>query len=325
MGVVTPTDFPIVAASSLVGRVPAGVEPLETILEGANWLYAEHRPPVAAFCPISPASDRGQSYVFPVMPSADALSYQLALGYYSTAGTWDLTVDHSADAATWTNTGISVSSQVSALGTDQIIWPATFELPSTARYMRVTTLHQSVTNTHQMQYIGVRPTRNLATAPTASGFIPFDDALHSGTTGGPVYVELLNRCRDNVLAVMRDRYQFVGGWLQKSPATGAYRLPRDTTSIQLFRFPFEMPANHDAQLTVRAHGVSGSGTVGQIIVGQVLGGSGSSVALALDDVHNTGTLRIQGARGEIFGMLDWVSGGRALTPSYVSVDWRPGD
>ena len=271
--------------------------------------------------PYGGSTDQSQSLTLPIMPSADALTYELNLAYYSDAGTFAVTVDHSDDGTLWTNAGINGQTIVSSGGVDNLLWASTFTLPAASRYLKITATHNSSVNDVQLHWVCVRPARNLPATTTTAGFVSFDDALHSGTTGGPVYVELLNRCRDNVLAVMRDRYQSLGGWAQQTGRPTQFRV---STTMQLFRMPYFLPGQHNATVNVRVYGEPGRGSSGRFIVGQVLGGENSFVTLAMDSTHRSGTITLQGAEGEIYGAIE-VTTGSALIPHYVCLDWRPGD
>ena len=320
MAVTTPADLPLIDPQDLVGRIEAGAEPLKTIAESTNWLWSQHRPPIAAFAPYCTAKNQLQTYIYPITPSADGITYQLNIAYWADAGSWELRLYHSADAATWTQVVNNSYTDTAGFHWVEPVSP-TFTLPASAKYIKLTLTQDTSTNDIQLHYASIQPTQQQPPAGTLpSGFVRFDDALLTAA-GGPVYVELLNRCRDNVIAVITDRAQQVASWCMN--AENPYRIdpPSHTTFLQVFRCHFEMPGQKGARVRVRAHGAPVGSSTDVLRVGQVLGNKTS--AIDLDGTHQSTHLTLQGSTGELYGVVEVLSGSCKL--SYVSIDWQPGD
>lgn len=322
MAVVVPAEFPIVTAAQLLGRVEAGREPLETLGEASNWLYAQHRPPIVAVSPYSRGSSSAETINVGCHPSADGLTYEITLGYYTTAGTWNLEISESAD-------GSSYSTVLDVDTTDTIgnKWLApfgtTFTLSASTRVLEIRLAHDVASDDIQPHYLMIRPTvTSMPVAASApSGFVKFDDALLAGT-GGPVYVELLNRIASNVRAVMRDRRQVVATFaaanLAIRPAAGGH-----ITTKQAFRIPYHIAGQQSCDVSVRVNGY-GITAACQLHVSQVLGSDYQSFDLS-SATHDVKTLSLQREEGEIVGTIDIGAGAAGAQIRYCVVDWRPGD
>jgi len=93
-----PAAFPHLGLDALHGFVSDDGEPLLTMAGAVNWLIAHHRPPAVAACPHpESASGVSKTWVLPLVPSVDALEYEVWVGWRTTAGaTLTLTTTSSA-------------------------------------------------------------------------------------------------------------------------------------------------------------------------------------------------------------------------------------
>lgn len=212
MTVTTPTAAPVTAQAALIG--PAlDVEPLKSMLEGLNYLYEYHRPPlvnVRYLC--GSAYTRNTVFEIPVSPSADSIRYDIVHRWYSAAaGSMTITVEE-YDGLSWTTAYTS-----SAITTSATTWHShshNTTLPSDAIRLRVTYAHG--VNSYYPCHILAYP--SPGTTPTviqSSGWEPFDDGLLGGGEA-PIHTELLNRAKASALAVLRDRVHMVASLVQET-------------------------------------------------------------------------------------------------------------
>lgn len=203
-------------------------EPLATALANANSLYALHQPALVSFCPIhDTTTGRDVSFTVGCRPSADGLRYafahQLLPGW-----TGNVTVrvysGRGDGPTTWTTiygpTNVAVTNGVWKDHRHHGVIAATED--------RLRIVYTGVGGTFLVSHVLAYPDPDPAVAPMVapwgqqpSGFWPADDALLA--TGGPVHTELLDRCLRNSVAVLRDRYQAVGSFVQDD---GVLQQPR---------------------------------------------------------------------------------------------------
>ena len=329
MGVNIPASFELVKDSDLIGRIAAGREPLETIADQGNYLYAHHRPPIAAFSPHDRGTSYSLSYIVPITPSADGLTYDLHFAVHAViAGTYTITVSTSqTHGGTYAN--IYNANRTPAAAQEWFTLDAQ-AIPAADRFLRVQLSSINTANAVQLQWFAARPSaaRDPADATAQaipagvqpSGFCRVDGSLLAAA-GAPVHVELLNRCRDNALAVIQDRRQAVAAFVTEAPGL-RMRTDGAEYSAQIFRLPYHLAGQQRAKVRVHVYAAPGRFSAGHIVVGQVLGAN--TPAMACDSTARSELLQLQGDRGEIYAVLT-VTAGTDCAIHYVVIDWTPGE
>ena len=224
MGVTYNTALTIKKMAQLLAPGIAA-EPLATALANANSLYRLHQPALVSFCPVhTPTLGRDCSFTVGCKPSVDAIRYKFA---HQVLPRWTGNITVRVDSGrgdgptTWMTiygpTAVAVTTDTwldhrhhGVIGADE-------------DRLRViyTGVGGNVLISHVLAYPDPDPAAVPIVAPYGqqpSGFWPADDALLATT--GPVHTELLDRCLRNSVAVLRDRYQALGSFVQEDALSG---------------------------------------------------------------------------------------------------------
>lgn len=217
----------LVVQKAAAFMAPSMSGPLLQALYNANSAYRVHRPALLSFCPmLDPAHARAVSFVAGCVPSADTLRYRvihLILPAYT--GVITVQVESgNGDPTAWTVVaGPAVQACVAGawLQVAQFCTLATGEDRLRFSYLAP---GGAFLVSHVLVYPDPDPVLPPIVAPWAqqpSGFWPADDALL--VAGGPVHTEMLDRCWRNSVAVLRDRWQCLGSFVQDDGQFGAAR------------------------------------------------------------------------------------------------------
>jgi hypothetical protein len=320
MSVTIPAKAPIFALKELIGRIKAGQEPVKEMLEASNWLFDGYTPTPHAFCPINTAHEHREQYIVPIAPSADALTYELRFAYWTTAGTWDLTVETSPDGSTWSTA--TSHTYLSVAAGEHFVNPysPTFGVPAATTHIRYTLEHADTANDIQLQYAALAPDSpgTIPSRRATSGWVAFDDA-QLAAVGAPIHVEYFNRLRDNVLALVGDRVHQVASFVQRT--TSSRLTLTKTASIShrtLFVAPYYLRGQGSPRVRCRAW-ANDSGTA-VLRFGQL--GGAQTTGIACDNTPRTATLDLVGESGLVYCVVEPDAG---TTPLYATIDWTPGD
>jgi len=296
-------------------------EPLHSILENCNRLYAYHSP---ALVNIGFTGDEGGSatYVFPMPASADGLEYTALLGYYNDAAatvTANLFEQNAASTGSW---GSAVMTKATAHGAAGHQWVSMSGTISAGYGFGQLTLSTSAGNV-QAQSLVIFPKviTSISVAAKASGFVPYDDAALNDSAGA-IHREYINRVWSNVRSVMRDRRQAVFAYVDNAVSTHQ-RYNHTDGAAQVVGFAgAHLPGQSGATITFRgrAQKVSGAGTAKLVLA--ELGGQRAEVDC--DDTDNTATLTLRSDQPLLQLSLE-CTGAASVNIRYATADWRPGD
>lgn len=240
MAITTPATVNVNTASQLY--LPAMAGALQAALENCNYLMKWHRPPLASVCyTATDALTRQSIYVFPIMPSADALRYTFEHRIVCSSAsqaitiTVDETTTYAGAGTTWNNIysqGIT-SNGTGGLLTTQVDIDKT--VPATATALRVTYTAPAAGSRNDHHVLAYpTPAAPTSGVQTGSGAIPFDDGLIVHADRAAVHTEWINRCKATAAAVLTDRKQNCLSFVQDETTrpynwstlgTGHYPLP----------------------------------------------------------------------------------------------------
>lgn len=217
MAVTTNADLIIVKASQMLG--PAiSAQPLKSILQNTNWLYASHRPQAVSFAPMCDFS-QDISCICPIKPSADGFQYRIYIaGWTDYNGTIDIVLNtgNGDGPTTWTNV-ITDSAAVTA--GNWFTYEANFDCAAGEDRIQLQA-DAGAGNDYLISHVLIVPNIDTTAAPlaapygaTTSGFVPYDDALID-LTNAPVNTEHLDRAQLNATKIRLDRYAMVASLIQ---------------------------------------------------------------------------------------------------------------
>ena len=316
MAIVLPPEYEPVTLEALTGVVPAGIDPVDQLGQATNFLYAEHSPPLLNACPVQSAAQATQRFVFPVVPSADGLSYLFAVNTWSSgAATVTLTIETSASNSTgaWS----ALTSAVRNPSTANEWWTTTATLAASVRFLRVTLASAAYC---QLQSLMVYPAQ-IATIPAAaqpSGFVAWDSGAINDA-GAAIHTEYLNRIKTNVLATVASRRHCLLSWAGPDNYTSPYRFSAGSgvSARRILYTPSSVIGQRGATVTVRCRAAdAGTGSVTVGVVG------GEAVNLTADDTDRSDTLTLHTDRPIWYATANV---GTLVTVYYITADWAPGD
>jgi hypothetical protein len=239
MAIVTPTDLVPVPVDAIALSNVAGK--LTTVLQNTNYLYRYHRPAalsVAYWCQ-SDITGRDARFTIPFNPSVDGLSYVLRHHVLATSLLGGATITASIETHTVAGGWVAAASDSAAIaaGSNQhAIVDHHFTIDPAVDMLRVTysTTAGWFTPHHLLAY-------PFASSPTAgikqSGFVPFDDGILVGATGGAVHTEFIERAQTNALAILRDRAQCAFALVQEDDHLHMVTKPDGASSLNWTVFP----------------------------------------------------------------------------------------
>ena len=319
MAITPPSEYEVVQWQEISGKVDLGKEPLHTILNNTNFLYAYHRPAIVNFCPHNDVSSSGStSYDFVVRAplSADGLKYEVDwYAYNASNGTGRLQV--------FETTGSTSAGFGSAVIDTNATWnggqwnsaTSSGSFSANATFLKFT--FSSNVNS-QLEAVVLRPARvsSIGTSSAyASGFVPYEDDLLSAT-GAPINTEMLNRACNNAAAVMVDRQQVVFSWVNEDSALHRFSKSGPDSLIPVAMAQAHLPGQAGAICDVWVKGTD-SGT-GHIYVGEI---GGQKVKLNADGVDRSGEITLA-SESPVFTVE--VVPDNGLDLYYVTIHWKPG-
>ena len=213
-----------------------GVKPLAAMLKNANSSFRVHKPPLVSFAPMMTVDNRNRSFTVGIVPSADGIRYQvmhLVLPSYTGSLTYKVESGR-GDPAAWTILA-GPTAQAVTTGT-WVAYQQFVTIATTEDRLRFT--YSAAGGSYLVSHVLVWPDPDPALVPLVapfmqqpSGFWPADDALL--VAGGPVHTEMLTRCWRNAVAMLRDRRQIVGSFVQDDGQFGAvrHRAPFSTVAV----------------------------------------------------------------------------------------------
>ncbi len=339
MAIVVPTGLPLVSWEDLLGDVALDDQPLDTILDAVNYLYANHRPALWAFSPVGVAS-AAHDWVWHAMPSADALTYDIHAYLYnqnSKIDTLNLTLSYGASSSgPWTAvTGWNPKAvSMGGAGSVETWYSATAALPAgsaSTEFWRLQVSESGGMNT-QVQYFAALPARvpSITAGKKASGFVAYDNTMLQAAAGGTIHTELFDRCVKNVAAILQDRGHAVASYVDDK-ASAVYTFARATGRsvldwLWVFRGRTSVLGQGGgpgigARLKVyaRANDTDAGGN-GVLIVGEE---GGDSVELDLDDSDSNGTFDLRLDRPVLYAKVHPHDTG-AVSVRYISIEYVQG-
>ncbi len=190
--------------------------PLQTALANSNHLYKFHTPNLLSFSPLGVPVNFAQTYVVPVMPSVDGLSYDF---WYSilpvNSGTMTVTVEANTGTNPSGGWGSPIYPATATASLTANVWNSTRHtttIASNVRMLRITI--GSPRGNYTLGHVAVQPSRvNVTSGFKTSGFIPFDDSLITSSRAA-INTEMINRCKTNALSVLNDRQQCLASLVQ---------------------------------------------------------------------------------------------------------------
>lgn len=333
MAITVPTELVIVPGAALV-QPPMAANPLDTILKNSNHLYRYFRPPLVSFVPIDGVASRDRSYVVPVVPSADGLSYTFQHRILpATTGSVDIKVEGNSgvDPSSGWSTLYGPASSGSLTGGAWATVAHSATLAPTVTMLRISYLGAGADLTIGHVLAFPAPS-SVASGVKPSGFIPYDDGLLS-VSGAPVTTEMVNRMRTNALAVLRDRRQVVASLVQQydtsAPWSNGYAAPSVAVADQPMRIGKSvatLPGQTRAGLTLYAvANVSGGATADliEVLLGSVSVRLGATGLLVSESV----TVDLPGGAAATLPVevrTHHTTGHSCYLQSLVIL-WRPGD
>lgn len=341
MAIVIPSALELVAYEDFVGDMVLDDQPLDTILDMTNFLYATHKPALWNLCPINPAATHTHDWVWPAVASADALTYDVAAYVYAAAskvGTIDIDLRYGpTSSGAWTAI-VGWNPKTISLGgggaTEAWI-TAEAALPASAGGFWKLEVDDGGTGANtQVQCFAAMPVTLAAIAAgvKASGFKAYDNTMLLSADGGTIHTELFERAVANVRAVLRDRQQMVFSYvdeLTNPNYTYAQSLVRDGTYWQwVFRGRTSVRGQGGgpcvgARILVQARADdSSAGGNGVLIVGEE---GGQKVTIDCDDADNDGYLDLQSDEPVLYCTVHPYASAGAVTIRYVTGRWLPGE
>jgi hypothetical protein len=348
VAVVFPAALSIVKAEAFMAPAMSG--PLAAALLNANAIYRAHRPALVSFCPMmAPGHARDVSFTAGCVPSADSIRYrvvhvllpafngnvtvQVESGLGDGPTVWTGLYGPAAQACVANTWLVLAHNVLIAAGEDRLRF--SYTAPGGAFLM-----------SHVLVYPDVDPAA-LPTGQQPSGFWPADDALLSAVAGGPVHTEMLDRCWRNAIAVLRDRWQCAGSFVQDDGQYGAARhvAPLPTVATGAWSLvgkarlclPFQSSApvggvdmRPALRVAVLADVSAGATNARVRVVARGADGKSSEVQLGA-----TGAMVVSSdLRAEVDGSadagvdLEWhvrADAGQTVSLRSAMVHWRPGD
>jgi len=351
MAVTYNAQLTITKAAKLLPQTMA-IEPIKTALQNANALFRCWQPPLVSFCPtMGSAISRDSSFTVGIVPSQDGLRYRvchLVLPAYT--GNLTFTTESGrGDPTAWTNLwGPAVRPVVAGTW---LAYDHTVTIANTEDRLRFS--YTAPGGVFLVSHVLVYPDPDVTLPPLVapyaqqlSGFWPADDGLLS-VAGAPIHTELLDRCLRNSVAVLRDRWQVVGSFVQDDGQYGGVRhtapfgtVPAGQWALigkckALLPYQSSMPiggVDMRPQLKVMAKGwTGGGGTLTDRIRVLARGPTGkdSQTTLACDASMQSSTIYAEldgspdaGVELEFYVKAD---AGQTVNVSSAVVLWRPGD
>jgi hypothetical protein len=340
MAITSNNPLSVVTEATFATLPQADVEPLLTTLENANGMYVSHAPAMlSALYTVEKAISATRisgpaTFEIPIVPSADGLDYDFSHWIYAEAGgagTITVTTDEWYGAA-WHN--IRTTAGIAAAASTMIRHDHTDAINKDSTILRV--VISRATNPYTPCSILVRPGTNAVTSGIkASGFRPFDDGmLNVGTNDGGINTEHINRCKQNAMAIYKDRQQCVFSFVQENGLTNPRYFATDSPYADDTWAAFGeavaiMPGQRDPTLTIYAIGTTDSVLkTDQIRVVQTGGEAEDLDADGTVDSAELNTTLL--SPGEInarlaIGIFGKYVIAKTMAINAVVVMWRPGD
>lgn len=246
-------------------------DPAWRIANFVNWLYCKHCPPLVNFSPWQESGLGDVTYVVPVSPSPDHLTYDVYVQTY-TSGGGDLTITVEEDIgagadpnndALWDNATIE---GVTGSASGWVEWPVFQFTPQTdTEFLRF--IVEVATGTVIVGSILMvpRPLDDIdETATPASGALPMSIA-QLRQEGAAIHPEWFNRAWSSIRAILRSRTQMVWSsvWRYGLGIQGTTARPRRRVAIA--------PASFD-------------GWPGQEVVVKVFGAADTSSEVTIEEI-----------------------------------------
>ena len=326
MSIDIPADLPLLSPGEILGNVPVkGDGALDTLLSRVNWHYATHAPPILNVCPYN-VSATTNTFVFPINPSQDSISYQPALalaGSHSWSSN-NVTISESEDNSTYTTvTGWAPKALSLTAGT--ITYHTSgdaFAIDKDSRYIKVEVTHGRGRAIQLMAFcLFPEKMTSISSGKKDSGFIAYDSAAMD-EAGPAIHTEYFNRAFASFRNVQKDRVQCLAAWAQAQ--TPDIRIGHASYSYgRQWAFyshaSIGAPGSHTVKVRVRA---SDTGGAGSLEVGQENGGAGSSHTFAISSTSEDQeiTLTVYGSDMVLYALCEPDS---SLIIEYIHFRWIP--
>jgi len=318
-----PGSLDLLDANELLGHIPAGQEPVLTLVERANLHYSIHAPPLVAVTPIS-AKAAAQTYRWPAPASADGLTYSGSFWIYvDSTGTVDLDVK---ECATYGGvyTAITGSTFTSASLTSGSTTRVDIDIPLAAATNYIEVKAYNGANNVQLQGALIRPKEitSISAGTKSSGFCAVDRA-HLIGTGTAIHTEYFNRAKSNYRATMADRQQCVLSYSHRHDTTASYRfaVSGQQTVLPVLLGAAGLAGRSTTTVTVYCYATDSGSPDGKVRIGQV---NGDSVEITADGTaSDSETLTLTGDLPLIYAVA--VEPGGNLEIKHIFLIWEPDD
>lgn len=321
MAITIPADLELFELNQLLGLIPAGQDPVHTLMRRVNWHYATHAPPLVDIAPDHvPAAT--VEVIVPCYPSADYLTYDSVWQLYAAAaGTVDIDIQ---EATTYGGVYTSLATYphtVPDWGGGNTQFTRNAQVATTTRFLKIRCLNGA--GNVQVQGLTLSPQKltSIAAAAKPSGMVPYEDAALTAT-GAPIHTEYWLRAQDSIRGTYSDRRQVLWSWCQTVAAPRIAIVASAQWTTQRFALAgCQLPVSSKTLLTVYAKCADSGGGAGTVLVGQV-GSSYEPAKITADDTAGSDTFYWD-PHGEdaIYAVADNPSG--TMTPRYVIVEWTP--
>jgi hypothetical protein len=342
MAVIVPTEFEVTPKSELVtARIEP--QPLERVLRGLNYLYRHHTPPLVDVVLTGEAdTTRDQAFEFVITPSADSMAYRVVTRWRQEAAGNTQVVVKEFRASTGAYHTIGAHASTAYGGGEQSVTERC-TIDRTASRLRIEFVASAA---YMPQHVMAYPEPLVWPATTVSGFSAYNDGLWAAT-GAPCHTQLINRCKSDAMAILRDRRQCVLSFCQEHSTSplfdGKYNTSVSsfgTTSMSLGVAVCSLPGQSKTVVDLSVIGYTSAVSPGQgyrVRVAQLGGGPGSAVTFVLSNTFDnpaTGnneaqtlpiTLYGEAPRVEIVAQTGDATGLYTCVINSVIGLWRPGD
>jgi len=325
MAITIPSTLELLTPQDFIGQVPSAEEPLHTLLRRLNWLYSTYSPPLVNASPYCSASGYAPAVVFPVLPSADGIAYDITIRIIAketgSPNTCDISVyEATGYTGSWSALPNSPFEDVALVqsGTGSAAYAVTYTanlgaVDSSTRFIKVAVGHDARKDTQiAAVLIYPRTISSISAGTFASGFVPYDDAALV-TAGAAIHREYFDRIWNGVHAIMSDRRCALASFIADS---GGLRISTAGTTRRVFFGQTHIPGGGVTAATV--HVKFGDTGAGKLMVGQYNGGDGSVVTFDDSTSAQSATIKLYGEKPLIQAVA---TVGTAMTFFHMVIDY----
>ena len=323
-----PKTFEVIPDHDMIPG-PVGGAIVRRVLRNVNALYATHRPPIFNAAPDDDKVVSSQEYVAPIVPSADGLSYDVAVEHVlentsEVCGIelWegDASEVYGGSLGTW-------NSAVAATTTRPEQTIVTVTIAATTRFLKIRVTNNNG-NGVRLAALTVRPSSIWwidPDGPLPSGAALFNEAAFDRFDGPAVHTELFNRAWEATRLILRDRRQAVGAYFQAEALR--FALAGNAQNANSPRILWGRPVlrgQTGATLAIKLSAkVTGTGSA-IVTIGEEGGNPPVTIPITSTSLANyTATLDVASETPILFAKA--LLTGVTITVRHLAFDWTPGD